>query len=122
LRKLACSSSNSGAGAQVGLVEPLTALLGAEGQPVFDLGLLDRQLLAQHVEHRLVALAERVEAIAQAQRLALVISTLVSARPRPEHFQQTVGHDVVQAGQLRVGAAAAQQLQAFHRAVVGQEE
>ena len=111
-----------GAGAQVGLVEPLTALRGAEGQPVFDLGLLDRQVLAQYVEHRLIAFAERVEVIAQAHRLALVIQYAgIGQATGLQHFQQAIGRDVVQPGQLRVGAAAAQQLQAFDRAVVGQE-
>ncbi|MCY1443450.1 hypothetical protein D9M71_598660 [compost metagenome] len=53
-------------GAQVGLGKPGAALLGIQGQPVFYLGLLDRQLLPQHLEHGLVAVAVGVEAVAQA--------------------------------------------------------
>jgi len=86
----------------------VAALLRAQGQPVFDLGLLDRQALAQHVEHRLVALAERVEVIAQAQRLALVVQHAgIGQAARLQDLQQPVGRDVVQTGQFRVGAAAA---------------
>ncbi|MNJ56421.1 hypothetical protein D3C77_519660 [compost metagenome] len=38
-----------------------------------------------------------------------------------QHFQQAIGHDAVQVGQARVGGAAAQQLEGFYRAVIGQE-
>ena len=54
------------AGAQVGLGEPAATLLRIEGQPVLNQSLLDRQLFSQHLEHRLVAVAVRIEAVAQA--------------------------------------------------------
>src|SRR5690606_33056948 len=38
-----------------------------------------------------------------------------------QQLQQTAGQDAVEGGQLRPVGAAAQQLQGFHRAVVGQK-
>ncbi|MNY14873.1 hypothetical protein D3C86_1480620 [compost metagenome] len=80
-------------------------------------------MLLQHVEHRLITIAEGVEAITQAQRFARIVQHAGIRQPATlEHFQQTIGHDAVQPDQLRIVGAAAQQFQSFYRAVIGQEE
>ncbi|MNI50317.1 hypothetical protein D3C73_1049710 [compost metagenome] len=89
------------AGAQVCLIEPLAALCCSQGQPVFDLFLFDRQALSQHLEHRLIAIAERVEAITQAKGFTRVVQHAGIGQPAAlQHFQQAIGHDVVQGNQF----------------------
>ncbi|MNN69095.1 hypothetical protein D3C81_1848530 [compost metagenome] len=101
-----------GAGAQVGLQEPAAALFGVLGQPVLDLVLLDWQLFLQHIEHRLIAVAIRVETVAQAQGFARVVEHAgIGQPPALQYCKQTVGHDAVEVVQARVGGAAAQQFQ-----------
>ena len=68
-------------GAQVSLVEPGLALLGVQGQPILYLGLLYRQLLLQHIEHGLVAVAVRVKAVAQAQCLSRIVQHAGVSQP-----------------------------------------
>ncbi|MCY1284706.1 hypothetical protein D9M70_336210 [compost metagenome] len=111
-----------GAGAQVGAGEPVAALLGRQGEPVLDLLLGNVHALADHFEHRLVAVAEGVEAVAEAQRFLRVVEHAgIGHAAVFQQFHHAVGGDAVEALQARVGHAAAQQLEGFHRAVVGDE-
>ncbi|MCY1530501.1 hypothetical protein D9M68_656900 [compost metagenome] len=91
-------------------------------QPVLDALLSDRQALLQHLEHRLVAVTEGIEAIAQAQCFVRVVEhAAVGQVTRYQAVEQAVGQDAVERLQARVLAAAAQQLEGFHRAIVGDE-
>ncbi|MCY1173558.1 hypothetical protein D9M73_137220 [compost metagenome] len=97
------------AGAQICLIEPLPALCCTQGQPVFNLFLFDRQALSQYFEHRLVAIAERVKAVTQAKCFTRVVQHAGIRQPAAlQHFQQPIGHDVVQSHQFCVVGAATQ--------------
>ena len=110
------------AGAQVGTGKPFAPFPGGHFQPVFDRGLLDRQLLFEHVEHGLIAVAIGIETIPQAQCLSRVFQHAgVSQSTSIEHFQQPVGDNAVQAFEAAIIRATAQQFQGFHRAVVRDE-
>ena len=112
-----------GAGAQIRTLEPLAAFFGGKRQPFLNGGLFDRQLLLQHIKHRLIAIAERVETITQTQCFFRIIQHAGIGQPAAlHHFQQAVGHDAVESNEPAVITAAAQQFQTFHRAVVGEEE
>jgi hypothetical protein len=80
------------------------------------------QFLPGHVEHRLEARAQRIEAVAKAQRLVVIVQHRdVGNASLPQVLQQTGGRNArkVLAGEPR--HAIVQQLEGLHGAIVAEE-